>query len=267
MTSVLDLASLGDETAVVTGGAGRIGRVACQTLAELGADVAVVDLDEKGARATAEDLGRLHEVRAEAIPLDVTDDEAVADLPPRVTDAFGGLGVLVNTVGLTGEQELEGWTEAFAQQDPDTFRQALDTNLVAPFTLTQACAPDLRDSPIGAVVNVASIYGVVGPDHGIYEGTDMGNPAGYAASKGGLIQLSRWLATTLAPDVRVNAISPGGVADDQPRPFQGSYEDRTPMGRMAEPSDLKGAIAFLATDLSKYVTGQNLCVDGGWTAW
>ena len=95
----------------------------------------------------------------------------------------------------------------------------------------------------------------------------MGNPAGYAASKGGLIQLTRWLATVLAPDVRVNAIIPGGIWRNQPETFREQYVARTPLGRMGAEEDLKGAAAYLASDLSAYVTGQNLIVDGGWTAW
>jgi NAD(P)-dependent dehydrogenase (short-subunit alcohol dehydrogenase family) len=101
----------------------------------------------------------------------------------------------------------------------------------------------------------------------LYEGTDIQNPAGYSAAKGGLLQLTRYLATVLAPDIRINAISPGGVWRDQPEAFHQRYVARTPMGRMATEEDLKGAVAYLASDLSAYVTGQNLSVDGGWTAW
>jgi NAD(P)-dependent dehydrogenase (short-subunit alcohol dehydrogenase family) len=117
------------------------------------------------------------------------------------------------------------------------------------------------------VINIGSTYGMVGPDLRLYQDTDMGNPAGYAASKGGIIQITRWLATALAPDVRVNSISPGGVWRDQPENFHKEYISRTPMGRMAVEEDLKGAVAYLASDLSAYVTGHNLVVDGGWTAW
>ena len=119
----------------------------------------------------------------------------------------------------------------------------------------------------GKIVNVSSIYGMCGPDYSLYEGTKMGNPAAYAASKGGLIQLSRWMATTLAPDIRVNTISPGGVFRNQPKEFIKRYETKTPLGRMATEEDLKGAIIFLASNLSSYVTGHNLIVDGGWSSW
>jgi len=127
--------------------------------------------------------------------------------------------------------------------------------------------PLLRNSGTGSVINIASIYGMLGPDYSLYEGTAMGNPAAYAASKGGLIQLSRWLATTLAPAIRVNTITPGGVFRNQPDVFVERYKSRTPLGRMATEDDFRGAIAYLASDMSAYVTGQNLMVDGGWGAW
>jgi NAD(P)-dependent dehydrogenase (short-subunit alcohol dehydrogenase family) len=107
----------------------------------------------------------------------------------------------------------------------------------------------------------------VGPDFQLYEGTPLANPAAYGVSKAGLLQLVRYLATALAPGVRVNAISPGGVERGQPEVFQARYRERTPLGRLASEEDLKGAIAYLASDLSSYVTGHNLVVDGGWTAW
>ena len=119
----------------------------------------------------------------------------------------------------------------------------------------------------GSVILIASIYGLVGPDLRLYEDTLMNNPLGYGVSKGGLLQLMRYLATILAPDIRVNAISPGGVWRSQAEIFHKRYRERTPLKRMAIEEDLKGAFAYLASDLSAYVTGHNLVIDGGWTAW
>jgi short-subunit dehydrogenase len=125
----------------------------------------------------------------------------------------------------------------------------------------------MLDSGSGTIINIASIYGQYAPDWKIYDGTDMANPAAYAASKAGLIQLTRWMATTLAPGIRVNAISPGGVKNNQPKSFVDAYEERTPLGRMADYQDFVGAVTFLSTGMSKYVTGQVLNVDGGWGVW
>jgi NAD(P)-dependent dehydrogenase (short-subunit alcohol dehydrogenase family) len=168
---------------------------------------------------------------------------------------------------LVGTSGLKGWNTPFKDQQSDTWRLALDVNLTAPFVLTQACADALAKSGHGSVINVASIYGMVGPDMGLYEGTEIGNAAAYGASKGGLLQLTRWLSTVLAPQVRVNAITPGGLWRNQPESFHHRYVARTPLKRMGSEEDFKGAVAYLASDLSSYVTGQNLVVDGGWTVW
>ena len=133
--------------------------------------------------------------------------------------------------------------------------------------MSKGLYPKLKQSGHGSIINVASIYGISGPDYSLYEDTAMGNPAAYAASKGGLLQLTRWLATTLAPEVRVNAISPGGVFRNQPEIFVARYRNRTPLQRMAVEDDFKGVMAYLVSDLSSYVTGQNMIVDGGWTCW
>src|SRR5207244_7160576 len=136
----------------------------------------------------------------------------------------------------------------FAEQSIGTFRRALEVNLTSAFALTQVCAPLLAASGEGSVVNVLSIYALVGPDMRLYEGTAMGNPAAYAASKGGLLQLTRWLATVLAPGVRVNAVTPGGVSRNQPERFTPRYVARTPLKRMATDEDLQRAVASLASD-------------------
>ena len=125
----------------------------------------------------------------------------------------------------------------------------------------------LRAKRRGSIINISSIYGAVGPDMSLYDGTSMGNPAAYAVSKGGILQMTRWLSTVLAPDIRVNSITPGGIARNQPLPFVERYEKRTPLRRMGREEDFKGAIAYFASDLSSWVTGENLMVDGGWTAW
>jgi NAD(P)-dependent dehydrogenase (short-subunit alcohol dehydrogenase family) len=206
-------------------------------------------------------------VKAAAFACDFEQPAAVKDLPRRVREKFGRIDIVINCAAFVGTSGLEGWAVPFERQSPETWRRALEVNLTAPFILVQAAAEDLAASGHGSVINISSIYGLVGPDWRLYEGTTMGNPAAYAASKGGLIQMTRWLATTMAPKVRVNAIAPGGVFRDTPEPFLGRYISRTPMGRMATEEDFKGAVAYLASDLSGYVTGQCLAVDGGWTAW
>ncbi len=262
-----DLMGLNGRVALITGGAGHVGAVVCETLAELGASIAVLDLAED---ACAEVAGRIKEsygVGALPLALNLSDESAVRSAPESVLGKFGRLDILINCAALVGTSELKGWGDPFPQQRSDTWRRALEVNLTAPFVLVQSCAPALARSKQGSVINIGSIYGMVGPDMRLYEGTKLGNPAAYAASKGGLLQLTRWLATALAPDIRVNAISLGGIWRQQPELFRERYVYRTPLGRMAGEEDIKGAVAYLASDLSAYVTGHNLVVDGGWTAW
>jgi len=175
--------------------------------------------------------------------------------------------VLVNNAAFVGTSDLQGWVTDFDRQTVETWRRVLEVNLTAAFDLSKGLAPLLRERAGGCIINIGSIYGSYGPDYRLYEGTEMGNPAAYAASKGGIIQLTRWLATTLGPEVRVNTISPGGVFRSQPEVFVKRYRERTPLARMATEDDFRGAIVYLASDLSAYVTGQNLAVDGGWGIW
>lgn len=252
---------------LVTGGAGHIGSVMAEALAELGSALVILDVDEIRCALVADSLRDRYDVETLPCPVNLGDDAAISRVRQLVEDRFGRLDVLANVAALVGTSPLDGWVTAFERQRLDVWRDALNINLTAPFVLAQCFAPLLNRSGHGSIVNVASVYGMVGPDWRLYEGTEIGNPAAYSVSKGGLLQLTRWLATTLAPAVRVNSITPGGVFRDTPEPFLSRYVSRTPLQRMATEQDFKGAIAYLASDLSAYVTGHNLVVDGGWTAW
>ncbi|MEO5336385.1 MAG: SDR family oxidoreductase [Magnetospirillum sp. WYHS-4] len=246
--------------ALVTGGAGHIGFQAAAALAELGARVVLVDL--KDAEAAAAELPD-----ALGFACDLADEAAVRALPGQTVASLGRLDILVAAAGFVGTSGLEGWVTPFEEQTADTWRQAMEVNLTSVFVLAQAALPHLKSGGKGAIVAVSSIYGMVGPDMRLYDDTPMGNPAAYAAGKGGLLQLVRWLSTVVAPEVRVNAVTPGGIRRGQPEAFVRRYEERTPLRRLGREEELKGAVAYLASDLSSYVTGQNLVVDGGWTAW
>lgn len=265
MRKLQELMNLTGRVGLVTGGAGHLGRAICETLAELGAAVAV--LDKAGSRPVAEDLAARYDIPTLGLDIDLADEIAVRNVPEQIADSLGGLDILVNNAAFVGSSELSGWVVPFEEQSVDTWRQAMEVNLTAVFGLSKAAVPFMARKSCGSIVNVSSIYGVLGPDWSLYEGTAMGNPAAYAASKGGLIQFSRWLATTVAPAIRVNVISPGGVERGQPAAFRQRYEARTPLRRMACEEDFKGVVAFLASDASSYVTGQNIMVDGGWAAW
>jgi NAD(P)-dependent dehydrogenase (short-subunit alcohol dehydrogenase family) len=237
------------------------------TLAELGANLILVDRPGADFNPVMQSLTSQGAAKFVCYPCDLEVHEARHELLGQIKREQPGLDILINNAAFVGTSGLQGWAVPFEEQTVETWRRAVEVNLTAPFHLCQELAPHLRQSAGASIINVGSIYGHYGPDLRLYEGTQMGNPAAYAASKGGLIQLTRWLSTTLAPIIRVNAISPGGVFRNQPKSFIEQYEARTPLQRMATEDDFIGAVSFLATDLSRYVTGQSICVDGGWGVW
>ena len=252
---------------LITGGAGHLGRVMAETLAELGASIVLLDRPGAQLENIQYDLVHRCKISCLCIECDLELEEERNIVIKEIKTDGKGLNCLINNAAFGGSTALEGWVMPFEEQSLATWRRALEVNLTAPFHFSQAFAPELRAAQGGNIINITSIYGELGPDWRLYEGTGMGNPAAYGASKGGLAQLTRWLATTLAPQIRVNAISPGGVYRNQPKAFAERYVSKTPLNRMATEDDLRGAVAYLAGDQSAYVSGQIITVDGGWSAW
>lgn len=265
MKSIKSMMDLRGRKALVAGGAGHIGLAVVETLVELGAEVAVMDLNAAACRARASEVSGAGS--AWALPCDLAREGALRAAARKAIKRMGGLDIVVHAAALVGTTKLSGWAAPFDKQTVRAWDAALRVNLTSAFILAQETRKALADGKQGSIILFSSIYGTVGPDMSLYAGTPMANPAGYGASKGGLLQLTRHLSTVLAPEIRVNAISPGGVRRGQPAAFQRRYEARTPLRRMAVEEDLKGAVAYLAGDLSAYVTGHDLAVDGGWTAW
>ena len=268
MKTINELMNLKGRRAIITGATGGLGKYMAATIIELGGGVVLIDRPGSDYSSIVSELEENKGADIHCFDCDLENEDDRKRLIARINKDYStGLDILINNAAFGGATDLSGWVTKFEDQSVETWRRAIEVNLTAAFDLSKGFAKVLGKNGHGSIINVSSIYGISGPDFSLYEGTEMGNPAAYAASKGGLIQLTRWLATTIAPDVRVNTISPGGVWRNQPSEFVERYESRTPLGRMATEEDFKGVIAYLASDLSAYVTGQNIVVDGGWTTW
>ena len=254
--------------ALVTGGAGILGQKFCEGLLNAGAQVAVVDVDVDAAEAVAASLG----TGALGFGCDVSRPDSVHACVQAVLARFGHIDVLLNNAA-SKSSDIRAFFKPFEDYSLDTWREVMSVNIDGMFLMAQAVGRHMLTRGSGSVIQTASIYGLVGPDPRIYEGSDylggsINTPAVYAASKAAVIGLTRWLATHWAPHgIRANCLVPGGVASGQNSLFAEKYSSRVPLGRMAEADELVPALIYLASPASSYVTGQVLAVDGGWTAW
>ncbi len=266
---------LAGRVVIVTGGAGMLGRRYTRTLLSAGAKVVVADTDRAQANSTAEAASA--ETGGEAIgwAVDVRHKPEVDQLVASVFERFGRLDVLINNAAIDPklDSSVAGrLTSSFEDYPLELWQQSLDVNLTGAFLCSQAAGRVMVRQRRGVIVNVSSTYGLVGPDQRIYQRAgheqQLYKPAAYAVTKAGIAQLTRYLAAYWGHlGIRVNTLTPGGVYNAQDDEFVVKYSARTPMGRMAEKNELNGAMLFLVSDASSYMTGANLVVDGGWTAW
>jgi NAD(P)-dependent dehydrogenase (short-subunit alcohol dehydrogenase family) len=253
---VSDLFSLSGRVAVVTGGAGRLGREIVRGLEEQGARVAVFD------------------VAAERFAVDVTDRSAIERAAAEVAQEWETPHILVNAAALdsppSAPPEEVGPVESYPEQ---SFDEVMEVNVKGTFLCCQVFGARMAEEGRGSIVNVSSIYGMLSPVQELYdfrrsEGEKFFKPVAYSVSKSALYNLTRYLATYWAKKgVRVNTLTLAGVWDEQPREFVDAYTARMPVGRMADVKEIVGPVVFLASDASSYVTGANLVADGGWSAW
>jgi len=254
------LFSLAGQVAIVSGGAGLYGRHIAHALAGAGAHVVLAARGLGACERTAQELRDLG-LSADAIELDLTSEESIVRLRHEVVSKHGRIDVLVNNAVARAGRTVRDTSAA-------EWAATSAVNSLGTFLITRECGEQMIAQGSGVFINIASIYGMVGPDFSIYGGTGMTNPAFYAYDKGGMINFTRYLATSYAPyGIRANCISPGGLGTpDQPAEFVANYTASVPLGRLAGADDIKGPIVFLASAASAYVTGVNLAVDGGWTA-
>lgn len=269
-----DLFDLSGKTAIVTGGAGILGRGFCRVLAEHGANVAIVDVQKKAAEETAAEIaGSGSGNKLLSLACDVADPNSVVAMVKAVTDKFGAVHVLHNNAA-TKTDDLQAFFDPFEDYKLDTWRKVMAVNVDGMFLVAQAVGKQMiGQGKGGSIIQTSSIYGLLGPDRRIYEGSsylgrEINTPAVYSVSKASVIGLARHLATTWAEHhIRVNVLTPGGIESGQNETFRKLYSARVPLGRMGKASELHGALLFLASDASSYVTGQNIVVDGGLTSW
>lgn len=261
MRTIQDLYDLSGRVAIVTGGAGRLGSEMCRGLAEQGAHVVVASRRLEACEAVAAECSAAGP-RALPIRVDVTEEEQIGKMTERVISEFGRIDILINNASGMVLKPFEDLTAA----DWDF---SLRAGVTAAAMCSQAAGKYMVAQKKGSIINIGSIYGVVAPDMKNY-GThmEMASPATYGGGKGGLVQLTRYLAGYWGKfNVRTNMISPGGIFANQPAEFVNNYLAKVPLGRMGTPDDVKGVAVFLAADASAYVNGANLMVDGGWTSW
>lgn len=262
--------------AVVTGGVGLLGAEFCRTLAEAGATVAVVDLNASASHGTADALTK-NGYKALAVPTDVTQPDSVNAMVAKVLAEFGRLDILVNSAALDPKFDPDAAKKgiapgAFEDYPLDQWNAALNVNLTGMFLVTQACVkPMLDQRKKGSIINICSTYGLNGPDQRIYirDGQRVAfKPVYYTVTKAGVMGFTKYLAAYYAgTEIRVNALTPGGVFNNHEDYFVKNYSAKTILGRMANKDEMNGALLFLASDASSYMTGNNVVVDGGWTSW
>ncbi|MFO7523911.1 MAG: SDR family oxidoreductase [Ignavibacteriaceae bacterium] len=266
-----ELFSLKNKVAIVTGALGLMGKHHCFALAEAGANVVVADVDEEQCIQFAKELS----TDSTGLGVDITKPDSIKSLKEITLKKFDAIDILVNNAAINDmfeNPQAAAELSMFENYPLDMWQKSLAVNITGTFLCSQIIGTEMASRGKGSIINIASTYGMVGPDQSIYKKPDgtqsfYKSPA-YPATKGAIINFTRFLAAYWGnKGVRVNTLSPGGVENNQEEYFINNYSQKTMLGKMAQPYDYKGAIVFLASDASLYMTGANLVVDGGWTAW
>lgn len=267
------LFSLKGKNAIVTGGAGILGQHFCNGLASAGANVAIIDINIDKANEIAKEIEVKHNVKCKAYLCNLTSENEISITIKKITNDFGEINILHNNAA-GKSSNLEAFFAPFEDYDLQQWKEIMNFNLDSMFLVAKYVGKVMREQGKGGtIIQTASIYGVMGPDNRIYEGSyylnrEINTPAVYSASKGGVIALTKYLATYWAKDgIRVNTITPGGIESGQNETFKENYSNRIPLGRMGKAEEMVGALIYLASDASNYMTGQNLIIDGGLSAW
>ena len=270
LPEVSKLFDLSGRVALITGGGGMLGHKHAEAIAEAGGIPVLADIDAERAEAACVALRESLKAEAMAVRVDITDRREVEAAVEQIDSRYGRIDILINNAAMTvkaGGSRYARYFAPFEEYPVELWEEALRINLTGTFLVTQAVGRVMLRRGVGVVVNIASDVGVISPDHRIYEGQSFNTPLAYAVSKAGIISLTRYLATYWAPKIRVNSLSPAGVYDGQDPTFVKRLSQLIPLGRMAGRDEYKGAILYLVSDASSFMTGANLIVDGGRTCW
>jgi NAD(P)-dependent dehydrogenase (short-subunit alcohol dehydrogenase family) len=265
--------NLTGKVSVITGACGVLGKRFCAGLAEFGSNVAVIDLNEEEAVGFAREISTKYNVKSVGVGCDVSNSESVKSMVIKVKKELGEIDILHNNAASRGSS-LEKFFAPFDEYSIETWKEVMAVNLDGVFLVAQEIGSLMAKRGSGSIIQTSSIYGAtMGPDHSIYQGSHhlgmaINTPPVYPAAKAGVVGLTLYLATLWADcGVRVNTLTPGGVESGQNKEFNNRYSNRVPMKRMANKDEMVGALIFLASDASSYVTGQNIIIDGGLSAW
>lgn len=260
---------LKDKVFILTGAAGKIGPKYAEILSECGANVVCLDLREEGCRELEKHLKETYNTNPMGVSVDITQKAEVQRAVDDIVKRYGKIDVLINNAAYAQLKHIVGDEVLTFEDFPlDVWQSTLDVNLTGMFLCSQAVGKVMVKQGYGVIINISSVYGVVAADQRIYGNSKLNSNVAYAATKSGVLNFTRYLASYWqGKNIRVNCLSPGGVFNNQDEEFVKNYSYRTMLGRMADMDDLCAAMLYLASDASKFVTGFNLIVDGGWTAW
>ena len=263
---ILSVFGLKNKTVVLTGSSGLLGTQYAHVLSEVGANVVLVDIERKKNKELERELAKKYHTKPLSVEVDITEENQVKELIKQVLVKYKKIDILINNAAFTKKHHLESAT--FEKYPLELWEATVATNLRGVFLCCREIGKVMLKQKSGVIVNISSIYGMVGADQRIYGKSKLNSVSSYATTKGGIINLTRFLAAHWhRKNIRVNTMSLGGVYNKQSRQFVKNYSYRTILGRMASEDEYNGAILFLASDASSYMTGANLVVDGEWTAW
>lgn len=264
MNNLFDLTG---KVALITGGAGLLASEHAIALAEYGAKIIISDLNLVVCEEKAAEL-RKDGFEVEALLLDVTSKESWSSLVEQIVQKYGRIDILINNAGFTNQSKTSSFDKSFENFPLEDWNAIMNVNLTGTFLGCQVVGSQMLKQQKGSIINIASLYGVVSPNHKMYPGTGISQPVAYSVSKHGVVSLTKYLATLWAEKgIRVNSLTPGGIWNGHDGLFLERFKNLNPIGRMSDKSELRGGIVYLASEASSHVIGHNLIIDGGWTAW